>query len=977
MAKNTVTRRRSTNSKSKTTKKTTAKTTSTANKRTREDQELWYEVGLIVLFAFMVFLFLCNFGMVGPIGVFFKNIMFGLFGLTAYIMPVLLFILTFFGWVNKGHPAARRKMIAGTVLFILIGAVCEMIAGRLNDMEAYNLKDLYQNSIDFSNGGGVIGGSVAYLMNSLLDFWGSVLVLLVLGIICMVFITERSFVKGVQKTGRAVVNRARSDARGMREYAAERAKTREELHYEQLKLKEEQLQGKEGISGGKQALPDRNKKVKGINFYSIFSKLGGEEGTAQRQPEDMLLDVEESAPKDTVDLVATVGIASVASQGVGPVIEAGQEGAAVRQAANPAFQVSRETIARSLPETDELHELRPKSSYHAQERISFGAAESARNQTAYRVTRENEVPKRESAYRAPVHIEKEEQRFIEPEESVDFREAEPVELRVTERTVRVGAADRASSLGTSSSYEKSMAAADTRGAARLKDKQVPVNQMSIDMAKLYQFPPISLLQKGKSNNARDGQKHLEETARRLQECLHTFGVNVAITDISQGPAVTRYELQPEQGVKVSRIVNLSDDIKLNLAATDIRIEAPIPGKSAIGIEVPNKENSAVAFRELIESQEFQSFQSKISFAVGKDIAGKIVVADIAKMPHMLIAGSTGSGKSVCINTLIMSILYKAHPDEVKMIMIDPKVVELSSYNGIPHLLIPVVTDPKQAAGALQWGVSEMMSRYEKFAELNVRDMKGYNAKLDEKAAKGEENLPKKLPQIVIIVDELADLMMVAPGEVEEAICRLAQLARAAGIHLIIATQRPSVDVITGLIKANMPSRVAFAVSSGVDSRTILDMNGAEKLLGKGDMLFYPQGYSKPVRVQGSFVSDAEVGAVVDFLKNQQLGNVYHEDQEEIQSQIINLKSGGGNAGSSTNGRSDDKDALFADAGRFIIEKDKASIGMLQRVFKIGFNRAARIVDQLCEYGVVGDEEGTKPRKVLMSLEQFEALLEEI
>ncbi|MBO5347415.1 MAG: DNA translocase FtsK, partial [Lachnospiraceae bacterium] len=685
---------------------------------------------------------------------------------------------------------------------------------------------------------------------------------------------------------------------------------------------------------------------KGINCHSIFSKLGDGEPVVQTELVDELLAMEDN----------------VISQEVGSAVEAGQAGAAVRQVVSPALQVSRETVARSLPETDELHELRPKSSYHAQERISFGAAEPARNQTAYRVTRENEAPKRESAYRASVHIEKEEQSFIEPEEGVDFREAEPVELKPVREEQNPRAVESRQ---------------DLRAQAKPKDKQVPVNQMSIDMAKLYQFPPISLLQKGKSSNARDGQKHLEETARRLQECLHTFGVNVTITDISQGPAVTRYELQPEQGVKVSRIVNLSDDIKLNLAATDIRIEAPIPGKSAIGIEVPNKENSAVAFRELIESQEFQSFQSKISFAVGKDIAGKIVVTDIAKMPHMLIAGSTGSGKSVCINTLIMSILYKAHPDEVKMIMIDPKVVELSSYNGIPHLLIPVVTDPKQAAGALQWGVSEMMSRYEKFAEFNVRDMKGFNAKIDEKAAKGEVNLPKKLPQIVIIVDELADLMMVAPGEVEEAICRLAQLARAAGIHLIIATQRPSVDVITGLIKANMPSRVAFAVSSGVDSRTILDMNGAEKLLGKGDMLFYPQGYSKPVRVQGSFVSDAEVGAVVDFLKNQQLGNVYHEDQEEIQSQINNLKSGAGNAGSSTNGRSDDKDALFADAGRFIIEKDKASIGMLQRVFKIGFNRAARIVDQLCEYGVVGDEEGTKPRKVLMSLEQFEALLEEI
>lgn len=463
---------------------------------------------------------------------------------------------------------------------------------------------------------------------------------------------------------------------------------------------------------------------------------------------------------------------------------------------------------------------------------------------------------------------------------------------------------------------------------------------------------------------------------RLQQTLNTFGVKVTITDISQGPSVTRYELQPEQGVKVSKIVGLADDIKLNLAATDIRIEAPIPGKAAIGIEVPNKENMTVALRDLLESNEFQEFNSNIAFAVGKDIAGKTVVADIAKMPHMLIAGATGSGKSVCINTLIMSILYKAHPDDVKLIMVDPKVVELSVYNGIPHLLIPVVTDPKKASAALHWGVSEMEDRYRKFADYNVRDLKGYNKKIETMPVCEGEERPKKMPQIVIIVDELADLMMVCPGEVEESICRLAQLARAAGIHLIIATQRPSVDVITGLIKANMPSRVAFSVSSGVDSRTILDMNGAEKLLGKGDMLFYPQGYSKPARVQGAFVSDKEVSDVVDYLKNQTLGNVYNSYAEDIEEKIKNIGSSGGSSGSGSGG-GNDRDEYFEEAARFIIDKDKASIGMLQRVLKIGFNRAARIMDQLCEYGVVGEEEGTKPRKVLMSMEQFEQLLEEI
>ena len=488
----------------------------------------------------------------------------------------------------------------------------------------------------------------------------------------------------------------------------------------------------------------------------------------------------------------------------------------------------------------------------------------------------------------------------------------------------------------------------------------------------YVFPPLDLLKKPSGSSGGNTNDEVTETARKLQETLHSFGVNVTVTNVSCGPAVTRYELQPEQGVKVSRIVSLADDIKLNLAAEDIRIEAPIPGKAAVGIEVPNKENSAVYLRELLESDEFQNARSDLSFAVGKDIAGKVVVTDIAKMPHLLIAGATGSGKSVCINTLIMSIIYKADPEDVKLIMIDPKVVELSVYNGIPHLFIPVVTDPKKASGALNWGVAEMTDRYQKFADAGVRDLKGYNARVEQLGDIDDPNKPKKLPQIVIIVDELADLMMVAPGEVEDAICRLAQLARAAGIHLIIATQRPSVNVITGLIKANMPSRIAFSVTSGVDSRTILDMTGAEKLLGKGDMLFYPQGYSKPVRVQGSFVSDAEVSKVTEFLTQKNDMSVYHKQMEARMNTVAQsspVSPGGAGGGN-------ELDSHFAEAGKFIIEKDKASIGMLQRVFKIGFNRAARIMDQLSEAGVVGPEEGTKPRKVLMSMEEFEQYIDE-
>lgn len=488
--------------------------------------------------------------------------------------------------------------------------------------------------------------------------------------------------------------------------------------------------------------------------------------------------------------------------------------------------------------------------------------------------------------------------------------------------------------------------------------------------KEYVFPTTRHLTRPDQNAAGDSRKHLEEMSARLQMTLTNFGVDARVTNVTCGPSVTRYEIQPEMGVKVSKITNLADDIKLNLAVSDIRIEAPIPGKAAIGIEVPNKKNVTVTFRELIESDEFAAQKSRLTFCVGKDIGGKIIMTDIAKMPHVLIAGATGSGKSVCINTIIMSVLYKAKPEEVRMIMIDPKVVELSIYNGIPHLLLPVVTDPKKAAGALNWAVAEMTDRYRKFAEYQVKDIKAYNQKVDSiKDIPGEK--PERMPQILIIVDELADLMMVAPGDVEGAICRLAQLARAAGIHLVIATQRPSVNVITGLIKANMPSRIAFAVTSGVDSRTILDMVGAEKLLGKGDMLFYPQDYQKPLRVQGAFISEKEINEVVKEICEK---NGSTEYGTAIQEQME--KATGGNGGGSV-APGKERDVYFDEAGRFVIEKEKGSIGMLQRMFKIGFNRAARIMDQLEEAGVVGPEEGTKPRQVLMSAEEFEAYLSEI
>lgn len=566
---------------------------------------------------------------------------------------------------------------------------------------------------------------------------------------------------------------------------------------------------------------------------------------------------------------------------------------------------------------------------------------------------------------------------LDPDEDLFGGSEEEPSFIINRAQVPEEAAEKEDEPGAAAADGKARKTRTMLGAGAVAQETAQVEKLASESAsrlqKEYRIPPLSLLTKGKRTGG-DSDADLRETARKLQETLHNFGVNVNITNVSCGPAVTRYEIQPEQGVKVSKIVGLSDDIKLNLAAADIRIEAPIPGKAAVGIEVPNKENAVVHLRSLLESEEFRGSRASIAFAVGRDIAGKPVVADIARMPHLLVAGATGSGKSVCINTMIISILYRSSPENVRLIMIDPKVVELSVYNGIPHLMIPVVTDPKKAAGALNWAVAEMMKRYELFAKYNVRDIRGFNDKAAAMTPEEGEQMPDRLPQIVIIVDELADLMMVAPGEVEEAICRLAQLARAAGIHLVVATQRPSVNVITGLIKANMPSRIAFSVSSGVDSRTIIDMNGAEKLLGKGDMLFYPSGYQKPARVQGAFVSDREVQAVVDYLKKQ-YGEADYSEQIVSQVNAASVSPGPA-SGAEQPGGQDGRDVYFTEAGKFIIEKEKASIGMLQRMFRIGFNRAARIMDQLCEAGVVGPEEGTKPRKVLMTMEEFDQYIKE-
>ena len=908
--------------KSNTRKSNSTRKTNTSgqsrNQRQSEpmDVAIKSEVILIALFALCVFLFLCNFGIAGIMGNAISGVMFGIFGLTAYLIPVFLFLIIAFAMINSGSMIATRKIIAAVCLYLIVSMMCELFTKAPQEAASYDFKGIYETCSSNRNGGGILGGSFAYLACHFLGMIGTVLSLLVIAIIALIVITDKSFMKGVKNGSRKVYERSREDAAYRRERAQKRREEAEELRKrreEERKLREEQKED--------QKILRMDKKVTGVMLDTSL--------TAERH--------EESVVRGRDD-IHEINLSD--------------------------FEEQMERAHTQIEEKDTYQKLVSTQPVVTQPIVTQSAA-------AQPVITHEDPSGDFDFSKIRINEAIEERQSDNISEIVSPYEEENIQEHVKPRPA--AKTPKENPFGVPLTTEPQACSTQNHASGQAQQGMTQGNPGNLQVRpREYQFPPISLLTKSMGKENKNAGNELRETAQRLQQTLQTFGVRVTITNISQGPAVTRYELQPEQGVKVSKIVGLADDIKLNLAATDIRIEAPIPGKAAIGIEVPNKENTAVGLRELLETDEFKKFPSNIAFAVGRDIAGRVVVSDMAKMPHMLIAGATGSGKSVCINTLIMSILYKADPSDVKLIMVDPKVVELSVYNGIPHLMIPVVTDPKKASAALQWGVAEMTDRYQKFADFNVRDLKGYNKKVEDMAAKGDPQAPKKMPQIVIIVDELADLMMVCPGEVEESICRLAQLARAAGIHLIIATQRPSVDVITGLIKANMPSRIAFSVSSGVDSRTILDMNGAEKLLGKGDMLFYPQGYTKPVRVQGAFVSDKEVSDVVEFLKNQQLGNIYDSDiQEKMEG--MGAASGDGHGGT---GGGNERDQYFVDAAQFIIEKDKASIGMLQRVFKIGFNRAARIMDQLCEAGVVGEEEGTKPRKVLMSQEQFEQYIEE-
>ena len=1007
-----VTRKSTAKGSTATRKKGTTQKNSAQRNYTQRDEgiPMSNEITLVVSFGLVVLMMFSNFGHCGMIGKWLASFFFGIFGCAQFVMPVFFFLGVTILIANDYSTLAMKKCGAGFIILMEVSALSQL----LYKGASITVHDLFSLAINNHVTGGIIGGGIALLLKEGFGTAGAMVILFCIFLLSCILLTQRSFVSFFKK----IVKDMKTSREEWKKAAQQKQLEREAAATEDIliNLDEEETPDRTKsflkMKNGKKKTTEKRRteqceeKVKELEERRS-QKESAREKTDKTEPKKNLQDLKVNVPLFTSsDEVKRKDCVKELHPRIYPFTE--------EDGKTEPFQGKLDFSAFTFP--DEIKEsassFEEETNQKEKEEDVYEAPHKAKGGFHTSLPEEIKISGLKTSVKEPVeNIVSEADAILEedisvnlPDFSQSMMEAERIndeekdkekDKETTEYKLIDSETANVEAM-TNEVVDMNNEAADNEGYAgeisdisdneviesEAKDNEIISNETVVKEIKAkeaavpdrkkaegkdYIFPPVTLLIKEQQTQSSGYEQYLKETALKLQQTLESFGVNVTITDISCGPSVTRYEMFPEQGTKVSKILSLTDDIKLNLAASDIRIEAPIPGKAAIGIEIPNKHNQTVHFRDLIESSTFKNFKSRLAFAVGKDIGGKTVVTDLAKMPHLLIAGATGSGKSVCINTLIMSILYKASPEEVKLIMVDPKMVELSIYNGIPHLLIPVVTDPKKASGALNWAVAEMTNRYKKFTETGVRNIEGYNKKVKELQKSGEidPETIKKMPQIVIIIDELADLMMVAPGEVEDAIVRLSQLARAAGIHLVIATQRPSVNVITGLIKANVPSRIAFSVSSGVDSRTIIDMNGAEKLLGKGDMLFYPAGYSKPVRVQGAFISDSEISDVVEFLKENEDVAVYDtEVTEKIENKLNSAAI------------SQEKDEYFEAAARFVIEKDKASIGMIQRMFKVGFNRAARIVDQLADAGIVGPEEGTKPRKVLMSSEQLEAYFEE-
>ncbi len=954
--------------------------------RKKEEKSIGKDIFLIVSILAAILIFISLIGMGGFVGNLVSGFMFGIFGIVAYIFPFyFIFACIFYLIINKNKSMLDLAVLI--VLFLCLLFTAELITLMGKDY-VFNPIEAYQRGRTTQMGGGFFGACLSFVLSTAFGKAGALAIDIFAILLSLLLITRVSIIEYlVSKRDKSRVKKnserkpkgnLRSSKYNDRDYEEDVQEFDEEIPFdEDIADTAEDVQNTDKISAisrvreafARKSNPKKsqrlNSSLRGIDFNSI-------ETNSTENVNIVPMPMESAEPTEAV---SNIDHFSLSPKSIQEDSNSNYGGENINPIQDTADTISFDNIKETENSSFEAESLELESI------LSPGLSEiSMENSVTENIYGVND-PIPEDTYRiSPADgtasiSEPEVISEIEPIAEYDeISEINPMRIEdFSDTAIPAGVSENSSVSATPINRETEPIPQNNTEPVENVVHLSASNSDIQDTKPKYVFPPIDLLIPGKRYEAFDNES-LNETADKLVTTLSNFGVEVTISDISHGPSVTRFELIPSQGVKVSKIMNLSDDIKLNLAAADIRIEAPIPGKSAVGIEVPNKSVETVQFRDLIEDHNFTANKSRICFGAGKDLSGNIVISDIAKMPHVLIAGATGSGKSVCINTIIMSILYHASPDEVKFIMIDPKVVELSIYNGIPHLLTPVVSDPKKAAGVLNWAVNEMNNRYKKFADLSVRDMAGYNKKISSPDFADEHGIHNILPQIVVIVDELADLMMVSSSEVEESICRLAQLARAAGIHLVIATQRPSVNVITGLIKANMPSRIAFAVTSGIDSRTILDMNGAEKLLGKGDMLYFPQGYSKPIRVQGAFVSDDEVSAVTDFIKANNMPGNDNSKEDEIQKHLSDTQSKEQNEVSASFNES--RDEYFENAGRLIIEKEKGSIGMLQRNFKIGFNRAARIMDQLTEAGVVGAEEGTKPRKVLISMEEFESLLME-
>lgn len=924
------------------------------DKRTVKKKEQFYAgeiLSVIVIFA-ALFLFLSNLGLLGKAGEFAGGLQKGLFGYLAYIFPVYLLFGIFYLNSTANDPFRVAKNISLAVIFVSISVICHLAFGT-GDKIAF--AELYRmgKAGELSHGaaGGALGGTICCWMKSAVGSVGTVLISVLLILIGVVIVTEKSIIAAIRKGAGTTARAARSGAEATAGFAREGS----------ARIRERIEQGRADREMRLEAMRLQKAEVDPAN--SRFDLTAGNEGMAQyagpimdeteascaetgavpASPEPPVYDYEDdSVPFDesAADLYRSYE----------KILEGGQID--VSAAGKMGFAASNDDGYDESEDDMYLHRpLSPDEIIYPEE-YEEPPAEESREKIPVPEPVPEEIPEDISGYLQPA----------DPEEPSDEIPDIPFDLPEEHLT----AENMPASIQETAPVkpEKSVEEAQAELDRKREEEKKKVRSVRV---RPYQFPPVSLLNKGMKAEPVNMTENISNS-RKLEETLEQFGVGVKVTNVVRGPRVTRYEMTPAVGVKVSRITSLADDIKLALAATDLRIEAPIPGKSAVGIEVPNEHSSTVTFRDLMETPELRDAKSRLSWGVGLDIQGTPVVGNIAKMPHLLISGTTGSGKSVAVNTIIMSILYRATPEQVRMILVDPKVVELSPYDGIPHLLTPVVTKPSEALNVLNKACAEMNRRYRLFKESNTRNIDGYNEKAREVAGKLPEDAdkPEILPYILIVIDELAELMAHSKKDVENAITSLTQLARAAGIHLVVVTQRPSVDVVTGLIKSNIPSRVALRLPTAVDSRTILDAGGAESLLGNGDMLYRPGDVSSPVRVQGAYLSDKEVETIIDWIIKHNT-TVYSSEWEES---VTAAPEPSGNSSGEEGGTDDGRDPLFFQAGDLITDKKKASIGMLQRRFKIGFNRAARIMDELFEAGAVSDSEGTKERQILMSNEEF-------